>query len=215
MRLSRTPEGAVHLSQIDEWELRTLRSLPGIADPGDDEAALRRLYPAPFQAGEATDENQEDWAEFVQPELEQLFESSLMRVADDVKNARLEVPSPENSQDDEDEDEDGLEDDDGEDGVEPEGSSGESEAEKEEPEEPAGLTEPPPPHWEFTVPAAHVEDWYRAMNQARLMLSTKHGTHRHDDEHVLHLLATGRIELLIQDKLLENLCGWWVEVLMQ
>ena len=213
MRLTRTPDGAVHVSQINEWELRTLRSLPGIADPGDDEAALRRLYPAPFQPGEATEENQDDWAELVQPELEQLFESSLERVADDVKTASLEPPSPEGSQDDEeDEEPDGLDDDDeDEDGeVAPEESCGETE----DLEEPPGLTEQPL-RWEFTIPAAHVEDWYRAMNQARLMLSTKHEAHRRDDEHIARLLASGRIESLIQDQLLTDLCGWWVEVLMR
>ena len=210
MRITRTPDGTVHLSRINEWELRTLRSLPGIADPGEDEAALRRLYPAPFQAGEATEENQEDWAELVQPELEQLFESSLERVADDVKTALLEAPSPDGLQDDEEDDEE--EDEDGE--IEPEESSGESEDETEDLEEPAGVTEQPP-RWELTIPAAHVEDWYRAMNQARLMLSTKHEAHRRDDEHIARLLASGRIESLIQDQLLTAMCGWWVEVLMR
>lgn len=215
MRITRTLDGAVHISRINEWELRTLRSLPGIADPGEDEAALRRLYPAPFQAGEATDENQEDWAELVQPELEQLFESSLERVADDVKTARLEAPSPDGLQDDEEVEQNGLEDDEDEAGaVEPEGNSGESEDKTEDLEEPAGLSEQPP-RWELTIPAAHVEDWYRAMNQARLMLSTKHEAHRRDDEHITRLLASGRIESLIQDQLLTAMCGWWVEVLMQ
>lgn len=215
MRLTRTLDGAVHVSQINEWELRTLRSLPGIADPGDNEAALRRLYPAPFQAGEATEENQDDWAELVLPELEQLFESSLERVADDVKTASLEPPLPEGSQDDEeDEEPDGLDDDEEDGEVEPEEISGESEGDTEDVEVLPGLTEQPP-RWEFTIPAEHVEDWYRAMNQARLMLSTKHEAHRRDDEHIARLLASGRIESLIQDQLLTDLCGWWVEVLMR
>ena len=69
--------------------------------------------------------------------------------------------------------------------------------------------------WEFTIPAAHVEDWYRAMNQARLMLSERHEAHRGDDEHIAKLFMSGRMETLIQYELLTALCGWWVEVLMK
>ena len=196
MRISLLPNGSVHLSQVNEWELRTLRSLPGIADPGDNEAALRRLYPAPFQAGEATQEQQEDWAEFVQPDLEQLFESSLERVSADVKQARLQPPpdtkAERNDGDSGDKDHD-------EDGVEPETDDEVSTA----------------PRWEFTVPAAHAEDWFRAMNQARLMLSERHEAHRSDDEHIAKLFTTGNMEPLIQYELLTALCGWWVEVMLK
>ena len=193
MRFSLLTDGSVHLSQVNEWELRTLRSLPGIADPGDDEASLRRLYPAPFVAGEATEEQQEDWAEFVQPDLEQLFETSLERVAADVKKANLQPPSTVES---------GMDD---------------TEPDEDDSEEPSPVDEEAAAalHWEFTIPVAHVEDWYRAMNQARLMLSERHEAHRSDDEHIAKLFMTGHMETLIQYELLTALCGWWVEVLMK
>ncbi len=196
MRISLLPNGSVHLSQVNEWELRTLRSLPGIADPGDDEAALRRLYPAPFLAGEATQEHQEDWAEFVQPDLEQLFESSLERVAADVKKAHLQPRPIAKARPD---DGDSADEDHHEDGVEC------------PPEEDVAAAA----RWEFTVPAAHADDWYRAMNQARLMLSERNEAHRSDDEHIAKLFSTGNMEPLIQYELLTALCGWWVEVMMK
>ncbi len=196
MRISLLPNGSVHLSQVNEWELRTLRSLPGIADPGDNEAALRRLYPAPFEAGEATGEQQEDWAEFVQPDLEQLFESSLERVAADVKKARLQPPAVAKADPDDGESEDEAPLDDG----------GEA---------PVDDNVSAAPRWEFTVPPAHADDWYRAMNQARLMLSERHEAHRSDDEHIAKLFTTGNMEPLIQYELLTALCGWWVAVIMK
>jgi len=221
MRITRLPDGSVHLSQMDEWQLRTLRSLPGLADPGDDEAALRRLYPAPFEAGETTEEQKEDWAELVQPELEQLFESSLERVSADVKNARLEPPPPPRAMNDEQEEEEeeeivGVE--------KPPVVRAPDPAMRNRPRSPRPAAirppkteEPPeaPPRWEFTIPAAHVEDWYRAMNQARLILSERHAAHRTDDDHIARLFMTGRMEPLIQYELLTTLCGWWVEALMR
>ena len=218
MRLSRLPDGSVHLSQMEEWHLRTLRSLPGLADPGDDESALRRLYPAPFEAGETTEEQKEDWAELVQPELEQLFETSLERVSADVKNAQLELrppPPPREETDDEEEDA-GIE--------KPPAVRAPEAAARKRPRSPRpAAIRPPeksepldsPPRWELAIPAAHVEDWYRAMNQARLILAETHNAHRTDDEHIARLFMSGRMEPLIQYELLTALCGWWVEALMK
>lgn len=220
MRVSRLPDGSVQLSQLDDLQLRMLRSLPGLADPGDDEAALRRLYPAPFEPGETTDEQKEDWAELVQPELEQLFENSLERVSADVKTARLEsLPPPameDDGEDQEDEEEVGIE--------KPPRVRAPDPAMRKRPRSPRRAAIRPPQkeappelplRWEFTIPAAHVEDWYRAMNQARLILSERHAAHRTDDEHIARLLMSGRMESLIQYELLTALCGWWVEVLMR
>lgn len=213
MRFSRLPDGSVHLSQMDEWQLRLLRSLPGLADPGDDEAALRRLYPAPFEPGETTEEQKEDWAELVQPELEQLFENSLERVSADVKSARLEPPPAM--------EEDASRDDKEDEGVEkPPRVRVPVPAARKRPRNPrpAEVRSPEPEaplRWEFTIPVSHVEDWYRAMNQARLILSERHAAHRTDDEHIARLFMSGRIEPLIQYELLTAMCSWWVDALMR
>src|SRR5688500_7023987 len=91
MTLQRLSDGSARLAQLNEWQLRTLQSIPAVAHAGEDDDALRRLFPAPFAPGEATEEQQEDWAELVQPELEALFETSLARVAKDLKMIELDT----------------------------------------------------------------------------------------------------------------------------
>jgi hypothetical protein len=205
MTLQRLSDGSVRLAQLNEWQLRTLQSIPDAASAGDDDNALRRLFPAPFAAGEATGEQQEDWAELVQPELESLFETSLARVTKDLKMIELDTGPPE---------------------------APESRVSDETPPTPPPVRESPrksrksrpfrrdaaaaaPELWALTIPAAHVEDWYRAMNQARLVLSEKHHAHRTDSAHIARMFISGKMEALIQYELLTGLCGWWVDVLMR
>jgi len=176
MTLQRQPDGSVRIAQLDDWHLNVLRRIPLLADPGDDEKALCRVYPAPYDAGEATPEQQADWAEYVQPELQSLFETSLDRVNQDLRTAHLSEPPP--------------------------------------PGTDAALLEPAAPEWTVNVPAAHVEDWFRAMNQARLVLSSSREAHRTDQEYLAGMLLKGEIELLIQYEMLTALCGWWVEVIL-
>jgi hypothetical protein len=206
MTLQRLPDGSVRIARLDDWHLDALRHIPVLADPGDDEKALHRVYPAPFAAGEATTEQQEDWAEFVQPELETLFEGSVKRVARDLKKARLSdpppppppvaPPAPGNANEERDSEE--LMDSDETADSPPDG-------------EPAA----PEQEWELTIPAGHVEDWFRAMNQARLVLSASKGAHRTDQEHVTRMLVNGEIEMLVRYEMLTAMCGWWVEVMMR
>src|SRR5436190_5445147 len=109
MTLQKLPNGSVRIARLDEWHLEALRTIPQLADPGDDEKALRRVFPAPFAAGEATAEQQEDWVEYVQPDIQSLFEGSLERVAADLKTAGISEPAePEDSEDDDGEEDDEL-----------------------------------------------------------------------------------------------------------
>ena len=223
MTLERLPDGSVRLAQMDEWHLQTLHSIPALADPGDDDAALRRLYPAPFAAGDATEEQQEDWAEIVQPELEVLFKGSLARVAADLRNARMEPPVFPDADDDEENGDDAAAAE-GPPETEKAGSARpprEAQRQRPRPPRPAGIRRPviqsapePPQTWQLTVPASHVDDWYRAMNQARLMLSERHEAHRTDNTHIARMFVSGKMEMLVQYELLTALCGWWVDALM-
>lgn len=179
MTLQRQPDSSVRIARLDDWHLEALRRIPALADPGDDERALRRVYPAPFVAGEGTREQQEDWAEYVQPEMETLFESSIERVSSDLKTAHLSKPAESAAKD----------------GKEP--------------------AEDPQPEWTINVPAAHVEDWFRAMNQARLVLSSSREAHRQDQEYVTTMLLKGEVDLLIQYEMLTALCGWWVDIMLR
>ena len=214
MTLQRLPNGSVRISRLDEWHLQALRRIPFMADPGDDEKALRRVFPAPFAAGDASEQQQEDWVEFVQPEMQSLFEGSIAKVASDLKSATL--SDPEEFEEEEDDDDSEADDDDNDDaesgesvGLERDAAAGEEAA----PESGSEKPKEPEPLWELTVPAKHVEDWYRAMNQARLVLSSAKGAHRRDNEYIQRMLASGQIEMLIYYELLTSLCGWWVDVL--
>ena len=196
MNLQRLPDGSVRISALDDWHLEALRHIPSLADPGDDEKALRRVYPAPYSAGEATREQLEDWAEYVQPELETLFESSIHRVAADLQTAHLSAPPPEPLAE-----------------APPPPDAGDA-AEK-----PARKQRKPqpdaPPEWSISIPAEHIEDWFRTMNQARLVMAASKGAHRRDNDHVAAMLLNGEVELLIQYELLTGLCDWWVGALLR
>jgi hypothetical protein len=178
MTLQRQTDGSVRIAGLDDWHLEALRRIPQLALPGEDERALRRVFPAPYAAGDASVEQQEDWAEYVQPELEALFEGSLHRVREDLKTAHLAEPAP------------------------PSKGRDRSATEEQEPE------------WVINVPADHVEDWFRAMNQARLVLSSTQQAHRQDQDYVAGMIARGDLEVLVQYEMLTALCGWWVEVLL-
>ncbi len=178
MTVQRQLDGAVRIAGLDEWHLEALRSIPRLAHPGEDERALRRVFPAPYAAGDASVEQQEDWAEYVQPELEALFEGSLSRVSADLKTAHL---------------------------AEPQARSEKAEPPPDDPE----------PEWAINIPAGHVEDWFRAMNQARLVLSATKETHRHDQEYITGMIEQGEIESLVLYEMLTALCGWWVDVMMR
>ena len=206
MTLQRLPNGSVRISRVDEWHLQALRRIPLLADPGDDEKALRRVFPAPFVAGDASAEQQEDWVEFVQPEMQALFEESLSRVASDLKNATLSEPE-EQDEDEEDEPEEA----DGDlDGLAPNAGEEPADAGEDAPSK----EEDPGPMWEVTIPAGHVEDWYRAMNQARLVLSAAKEAHRRDNDYIKRIVASGEVEMIIHYEILTGMCGWWCDVML-
>jgi hypothetical protein len=200
MTLQRLPDGSVKLGQMDEWHLRTVQGIPELADAGDDEKALRRLYPAPFVAGDADEEQKEDWAELVQPDIEQLFEDSLTRVRSDAKKVHPDDTAPPPAEDP----------------VAEEGEAPRPARPRRGKHGGKSSAAPAVPRdlWYIIVPANHVEDWYRAMNQARLVLSEKYDAHRSDSAHVAKMFVSGRMELLLQYELLTGLCGWWVEFVM-
>jgi len=217
MTLQRLPNGSVRIARLDEWHLDALRTIPQLANPGDDEKALRRVFPAPFAAGEATAEQQEDWVEYVQPDLQTLFEDSLERVAADLKTAHPSEPEDRNVDEEEDEVEVEVEDEGGdedvvEDEIEDEDEDEDEEEEEDEDEKDIAIKAP---EWELTVPGAHVEDWYRAMNQARLVLSSAKDAHRTDHDYVTRMLLSGELDVLVRYEMLTAMCGWWVEVILR
>lgn len=119
MFISPTLEGGLRLCEIDRGLMALLREAPDAADPRGDSRALDRLYPRPTD--DVEEEMNDDWNEYVQPDLQHLFESANQTMRRDLDAAVAE--------------EDG-----------------------------------------FTVemPPEHFDAWLCALNQARLVLASRH-----------------------------------------
>lgn len=95
MELSREDEVLV-IRRMDAFLAELLKQLPAAADPQKDPKALERLYPKPSDDRELNDE----WQDFVQPGLKELFQSAIVTVAADLASlsseddeaSRLRIP---------------------------------------------------------------------------------------------------------------------------
>ena len=211
MQLRKLPDGSIRLTLLNPWDVQTFRSLPALADFSKDPKAEKRMLPAPAIDSDLSPEMAIDWVEYVVPELRESFAENLAVVMADLATL-TEVPD--------DPAEDG--------GADPameenraeqenSGSPGDDSAKSTAPdksvisEESAG---PAVPHFALTIPADHAEAWFRAMNQARIVLSKRYGI---DSEHVpelARLLEAGQIEFWFQYELFVSLQGWLVEAVL-
>jgi hypothetical protein len=82
MRIERTDKKTVQLGPLDLLCCEFLHQIPKVADPSASEAARRRFFPSPTQ-GEHP-ELEKDWQNYVQPELEEWFTSSLEVINGDL-----------------------------------------------------------------------------------------------------------------------------------
>jgi len=187
MQLQKLPDGSLRFSGLNSWDVQTFRALPVLADYSADPVAEKRLLPSPAVEADLSPEMAMDWVEYVVPELRESFARSLEIVLADLGNLLPETESPIGHGED----------------AEVEDSSG-------------VLREPSPlvPHFSLNLPADHAEHWFRAMNQARLVLSSRYGM---DSEHVpdlAALLEAGQLEHWFQYELFVSLQGWLVEVVL-
>ena len=89
MQISRPDDQTVLLSQLDALLTELLRRIPQSADPGESAEARARLFSSPtHDAAEA--ELRKDWRNYVEPELEKLFQSTLEVIESDLKKMRVE-----------------------------------------------------------------------------------------------------------------------------
>ncbi len=158
MKMRRIISKGLVLSGMPAAQLRMLEQVALHADPSGSPAASERLYQSPVkQPQNVTDEELvDDWQEFVMPDLRQEFNRQLDCVANDLSQAQREsTPSPlhdDSLREDEDEDE------------------GESEEEFED--EDAATS--PAATYELIIPFDHIESWYGALNQARLVMQERY-----------------------------------------
>lgn len=154
MKMRRIISKGLVLSEIPAAQLRMLKQVALHADPSGSPAASERLYQSPVkQPQNVTDEELvDDWQEFVMPDLRQEFTRQLDCVANDLSQAQPEsTPSPLHDdllREDEDEDEDESED--------------------------ADAATSPAATYELIIPFDHIESWYGALNQARLVMQERY-----------------------------------------
>lgn len=90
LRRQENNQPQIVLEEIEPFFLDLLRSLPASSDPGDHPAARARLFSAPMAPGSDGDEFNDDWKDFVEPELAELFQSARDIVIGDL----AQLPSP-------------------------------------------------------------------------------------------------------------------------
>ncbi len=164
MKMRRIISKGLVLSGIPAAQLRMLEQVALHADPSGSPAASERLYQSPVkQPQNVTDEELiEDWQEFVMPDLRHEFTRQLDCVANDLSQAQPEsTPSPPHD--------DSLRE--GEDGDEDEGEDADADEDEDEDEDEAPS---PAATYELIIPFDHIESWYGALNQARLVMQERY-----------------------------------------
>lgn len=89
MKIHRLDAATIVLEEIDSLLADLLQKIPPSTDPNGSEAALARLFPAPTEGREPSAD--EDWQEYVEPELRELFRDAVGVVRADLKSL---VPRP-------------------------------------------------------------------------------------------------------------------------
>ena len=168
MKMRRIISKGLVLSGMPATQLRMLEQVALHADPSGSPAASERLYQSPVKEPQnVTDEELvDDWQEFVMPDLRQEFTRQLDCVANDLSQAQREsTPSPLHD--------DSLHDDSLHDDSLREGED-EDEGESEEEFEDEDAATSPAATYELIIPFDHIESWYGALNQARLVMQERY-----------------------------------------
>jgi hypothetical protein len=203
MHLQKLPDGSIRLSRLNPWDVQTFRSLPALADYTADPEAEKRLLPTPAIESDLTPEIAMDWVEYVVPELRKSFVESFTTVLADLETLSLD-PGPEA-----DDAGDGVDEEEGE-----PSPSGQKSTDQENASQQAVEEEPPMPHFVLTIPGDHAEAWFRAMNQARIVLSIRYGIDSERVPELGRLLEAGQLEYWFQYELFVSLQGWLIEVVL-
>ena len=218
MHLRKHPDGSIRLTRLNPWDVQTFRSLPSLADFSQDPKAEKRLLPTPAIDADLSPEMAMDWVEYVVPELRESFAENLSIVMADLATltedpeGTVEASEAEDENDVDEPEEAEAKTNDAENGLPADPRS--DSVSSEEPGPRQDPVVPAVPHFRLTIPADHAEAWFRSMNQARIVLSTRYGI---DSEHVPELsklLEAGQIEYWFQYELFVSLQGWLVEAVL-
>jgi hypothetical protein len=95
VQISRLDEQTLLLSGLDVFCCELLRQIPPSAEVEEGDAAYSRLYPSPTAGKDRRLE--EDWKDYVTPELRELFQSSMEIVREDLSTFPSDEPAMEYS----------------------------------------------------------------------------------------------------------------------
>ncbi len=84
MEISRNEDGSFAISGMEEPMSDFMRAIVPSCNPGENAEALERLFPPPLNSG-ADDGSNEEWREYVQPELAHLFATAAEVVRGDLE----------------------------------------------------------------------------------------------------------------------------------
>jgi hypothetical protein len=82
--IQRIDEQTIAIEDLDLFLCELLQQIPVSADPSGSESACSRLYSSPTHGAEP--EFDEEWKEYVEPEMHQQFESALDVVREDMSD---------------------------------------------------------------------------------------------------------------------------------
>jgi hypothetical protein len=179
MKMRRIISKGLVLSGMPAAQLRMLEQVALHADPSGSPAASERLHQTPVkQPQNDTDEELvDDWQEFVMPDLRQEFTKQLDCVANDLRQAQPEsTPSPldDDSLHDDALDDDPLDDDPLDDDALDDDALDDDPLREDEAKAGAEDDAAPAATYELIIPFDHIESWYGALNQARLVLQARY-----------------------------------------
>jgi len=153
MRIRRVKSKGLVLSRLPASQLRLLQQIPLHADPSGSPAAEERLYQSPvkFPLSDTDDELVSDWQDHVVPDLQHDFASQLDCVTGDLLQVQRQKPTRRPAADSLREEDPEHSDEDGDEDEDVEGA-----------------------RYELTIPLDHIESWYGALNQARLVMQERY-----------------------------------------
>ena len=179
MKIRRIISKGLVLSGMPAAQLRMLEQVALHADPSGSPAASERLYQTPVKQPQhdADEELVEDWQEFVMPDLRQEFTRQLDCVANDLRQAQPEsTPSTldDDSLDNDALDDDPLDDDPLDDDALDDDALDDDPLREDEAKAGTEDDAAPAATYELIIPFDHIESWYGALNQARLVLQARY-----------------------------------------
>lgn len=201
MRIRRVPSKGLVLSRLPAAQLRLLTQIPVHADPSGSPDAEDRLYQSPVRTplDDSEDELVDDWNDHVLPDLRSEFARQLECVQADLRTARREPP-PQRSRPST---------------VQEEAPVDEDEEGEEEPN--SGPDSPPeavpPETYELIIPHQHVESWFGALNQARLVMQARYNFPELETlESIVALLASENLKPYLTSRFYTEMQGALLEL---